>query len=271
LFASDEIGIIGEDAKQTSKANQAVFVTASPRAQTLTRMRNDDELELPADVREELERTAIPQPKRDAGSVAAGRLAAAAGAYERDRYADALRITKRLLSLAPQSIAVRELHGLACYRLGRWEEAIKHLELVVGASEDESQIPVLMDCYRALNMPKKVETAWDDLRRSSPDADLLVEGRLVLAATRAQNGDLEGAIELLGAAGAARALRRPAERHIRQWYLLGDLLEKSGDIPQAREMFERVVRADPGLADASQRLAALGRTRRKKVQAKQAK
>jgi tetratricopeptide (TPR) repeat protein len=239
-----------------------VFITASPRART----RNDDDLELPNDVREELERTAIPQPKRDAASLAVGRLAAAAGAYERDRYADALRMTKRLLSLAPQSIAVRELHGLACYRLGKWEEAIRHLEIVVASSEDESQIPVLMDCYRALNMPAKVEKAWQDLRRTSPDADLLVEGRLVLAATRAQNGDLEGAIELLTAAGAARALRRPAERHVRQWYLLADLFEKSGDIPQAREMFERVVRIDPDLADASQRLAGLGHARRKKTQ-----
>jgi tetratricopeptide (TPR) repeat protein len=65
------------------------------------------------------------------------------------------------------------------------------------------------------------------------------------------------------AAGAAKALRHPAERHVRQWYLLGDLLEKTGDIPRAREMFERVVRADPDLADAEARLASLGRNRPK--------
>jgi type II secretory pathway component HofQ len=50
---------------------------------------------------------------------------------------------------------------------------------------------------------------------------------------------------------------------VRQWYLLGDLLEKTGDIPRAREMFERVVRADPDLADAEARLASLGRNRQK--------
>ncbi len=168
----------------------------------------------------------------------ARRLAAAAGAYERDRYADAARMTKALLAIAPGSVAARELHGLACYRLGRWEDAIKHLELVVSSSDDRSQLPVLMDCNRALGRNARVEELWLELKRSSPDADVLVEGRLVLASARAQRGDLDGAIDLLVAAGAARGLRHPAERHIRQWYLLGDLLEASGDIPRERDVRE---------------------------------
>jgi tetratricopeptide (TPR) repeat protein len=172
-------------------------------------------------------------------------------------------MTKSLLSIAPGSTAARELHGLACYRLGRWEEAIRHLELVVSSGDDHSQLPVIMDCNRALGRSARVEELWLELKRSSPDADVLVEGRLVLASTRAQRGDPEGAIELLMTAGAAKALRHPAERHVRQWYLLGDLLEKTGDIPRAREMFERVVRADPELADAEARLASLGRSRQK--------
>ena len=172
-------------------------------------------------------------------------------------------MTKALLSIAPGSAAARELHGLACYRLGKWEEAIRHLELVDSAGDDHSQLPVIMDCNRALGRSSQVEKLWLDLKRSSPDADVLVEGRLVLASTRAQRGDPEGAIEFLMSAGAAKSLRHPAERHVRQWYLLGDLLEKTGDIPRAREMFERVVRADPDLADAEARLASLGRNRKK--------
>jgi tetratricopeptide (TPR) repeat protein len=120
-----------------------------------------------------------------------------------------------------------------------------------------------MDCFRALGRNRRVEELWLELKRSSPDADVLVEGRLVLASARAQKGDLDGAIDLLVSAGASRGLRHPADRHVRQWYLLGDLLEASGDIPRAREMFERVVRADPGLADAPERLDALGRPQRK--------
>jgi hypothetical protein len=221
--------------------------------------------ELPPEVTEELARaSAGGRSPRIAQGGLARRLAAAAAAYERDRYTDTARMTKALLVLAPGSVAARELHGLALYRLGRWEEAIKHLELVVSSADDQSQLPVLMDCYRALGRSRRVEELWLELKKSSPDIDVLVEGRLVLASTRAQHGDLDGAIELLVSAGAARGLRHPAERHIRQWYLLGDLLESSGDIPRAREMFERVVRSDPGLADAPERLAALGRPRRKR-------
>ena len=228
--------------------------------------------ELPPEVTEELSRASDGRKAPRYGDDSpARRLAAAAAAYERDRYADAARMTKALLVIAPGSVAARELHGLACYRMGRWEDAIRHLELVVSASDDQSQLPVLMDCNRALGRNRKVEELWLELKRSSPDVDVLVEGRLVLASARAQRGDLDGAIDVLVSAGAARGLRHPAERHVRQWYLLGDLLEASGDIPRAREMFERVVRSDPGLADAPERLAALGRPRRKHPRAERPK
>jgi tetratricopeptide (TPR) repeat protein len=250
----------GRDWRKERSENRASLVPEGPR-----RWHEDhpEESELPLDVREELAQVTPPGSPRRSGKAPAERLAAAAAAYERDRYGDTLRMTKALLSIAPGSAAARELHGLACYRLGKWEEAIRHLELVVSSGDDQSQIPVIMDCNRALGRSSQVEKLWFELKRSSPDADVLVEGRLVLASTRAHRGDPEGAIELLMAAGAAKALRHPAERHVRQWYLLGDLLEKTGDIPRAREMFERVVRADPDLADAEARLASLGRNKPK--------
>jgi tetratricopeptide (TPR) repeat protein len=172
-------------------------------------------------------------------------------------------MTRALLKAAPGSPSVRELHGLACYRLGKWDEAIRHLELVVEASADPSQLPVLMDCYRAMGKRDRVEDLWRQLKALSPEADVLVEGRLVVASTRADAGDLAGAIQLLVAAGAAKALRHPAERHLRQWYVLAGFLETSGDLSGARQIFERIVRADPDLADAADRLSALGRTQRK--------
>jgi tetratricopeptide (TPR) repeat protein len=220
---------------------------------------------LPVEVADELARAARERKTvRRTDEELAARLSAAAEAYQRDRYADALRISRALLVSAPGSMAVRELHGLACYRLGRWEDAIRHLELVVSATGEPNQIPVLMDCHRALGRHRRVEQLWLELKGASPDVDVLVEGRLVLASTRAQRGDLAGAIHLLVSAGAGRAFRHPADRHVRQWYLLADLMEASGDVPRARELFERVVRVDPDLADAADRLAALGRAGRKR-------
>ena len=186
------------------------------------------------------------------------RAEAAMGAYERGRYQDALRAIKPVADEAPGVAGVRELAGLAAYRAGRWREAVRHLQAAGELSDVSEHIPVLMDCQRALHKPKKVAELWTELRHSSPEPDVLAEGRIVAAASLADTGDLNGAIALLATAGAAKALRNPSDRHIRQWYLLGDLYERAGDLPRAREYFERVQRADTDAYDVTQRLNALG-------------
>jgi len=192
----------------------------------------------------------------------AERLAAAARAYERDRYTDALRMTRVLVREAPDAPGARELHGLVCYRLGRWREAVTHLEAARAAGDDPSQIPVLMDCHRAMGHRRVVAALWEELRASSPPPDVLVEGRLVRAEDLADRGQIDEAIALVAGAGGARNLRHPGDRHLRQWYVLADLYERAGDVPRARDLFARVVAADPELADAALRLGMLGQPRR---------
>jgi hypothetical protein len=85
---------------------------------------------------------------------------------------------------------------------------------------------------------------------------------VVASASLAENGDLSGAISMLSTAGATKALRNPSARHIRQWYLLGDLYERAGDVPRAREFFERVARADRDAYDVTERLTGLGPERK---------
>ncbi len=186
------------------------------------------------------------------------RAEAASGAYERGRYQDALRAIKPVAEEAPGVAGVRELAGLAAYRCGRWREALRHLRAAGELSDATDYLPVLMDCQRALQRPKKVAELWSELRHSSPEPDVLAEGRIVAAASLADTGDLKGAIAMLATAGAAKALRNPSDRHVRQWYLLGDLYERAGDVPKAREYFERVRKADPEAYDVTGRLASLG-------------
>jgi tetratricopeptide (TPR) repeat protein len=128
-----------------------------------------------------------------------------------------------------------------------------------------------MDCQRALHKPKKVAELWSELRQSSPDPDVLAEGRIVAAASLADTGDLNGAISMLASAGASKALRNPSDRHIRQWYLLADLYERAGDLPRAREYFERVLRADAQAYDVADRLRGLGPERRARAKNKKPK
>ncbi len=191
------------------------------------------------------------------------RAEAAYGAYERGRFSDALRAIKPVAEEAPAVAAVRELAGLAAYRSGRWREAARNLQAFGTLSDSTEHLPVLMDCQRALHKPKKVAELWAELRHSSPEPDVLAEGRIVAAAALADAGDLNGAIALLATAGASKALRNPSDRHIRQWYVLGDLYERAGDIPRARDFFERVLRADPAAYDVVQRLRGLGPERKR--------
>lgn len=211
--------------------------------------------ELPAEVVDELA-SAV---GRERGERFADQLAVAVRSYQRDRYEETFRITRDLVSRVPESLAAVELHGLACYRMGRWQLAIRHLTTVAERDGVEgAQLPVLMDCHRALGHHHRVAELWEELRSLSPEADVLVEGRLVYAADLADRGQLTDAISVLVEAGAARTLRRPADRHLRQWYVLADLYERAGDVPRARDFFEMVVAHDPEVADAGARLAALG-------------
>ena len=68
-----------------------------------------------------------------------------------------------------------------------------------------------------------------------------------MAGMLADRGDLEEAIALLATGG--KSLRHPDACHLRQWYALGDLYERAGDLPRARELFERVASFAPELFD----------------------
>jgi tetratricopeptide (TPR) repeat protein len=197
----------------------------------------------------------------EAGDVPKGtlgaRLAEAAEAYRADRYHDALRLLRRVVALCPGSAAVRELLGLTYYRLGRWELALRELAAHRELSGSYDQYPVIADCYRALGRYEEAEAIWLELRRASPSAEVVAEGRLVAAGALADQGDIAGAVKLL-----EPSLRKPKPKpklhDLRQWYMLAELYERAGDLPRAREVFSRVYAADPDAYDVSERLAALG-------------
>jgi tetratricopeptide (TPR) repeat protein len=186
------------------------------------------------------------------------RMAAGIGAYERERYRDASRILRTVVDAVPTAPSARELLGLSQYHQGYWKAALPNLEAFAALTGSVDQHPVRMDCHRALGRPKRVEALFNELRQGSPDPEVLSEGRLVLAGTRADGGDLTGAVTLLVEAGAGRLVRNPAERHLRQWYVLGDLMERSGELPKARELFLRISAVDPEAYDVSERLESLG-------------
>ncbi|HEY1829524.1 MAG TPA: tetratricopeptide repeat protein [Acidimicrobiales bacterium] len=212
---------------------------------------------LPAEVATEIRRSADVATQHHK-NVLVERAESAYAAYLRGRFSDALRAIKPVAEEVPMVPAVREVAGLAAYRSGKFRDAMRHLRAYMDLTDDIEHLPVMMDCQRALRKPKKVVELWTELRQRSPEPDVLAEGRLVAAASLADSGELEDAIAMLTSAGAAKALRNPSDRHVRQWYLLADLYERASDVPRAREYFERVAKVDPEAYDVAQRLAGLG-------------
>lgn len=185
------------------------------------------------------------------------RLAEATRAYEHDRYGEALPVLREVVRSARSVPAVRELLGLTYYRLGRWKEAVRELRAFAELTGSVEQHPVIADCDRALGHHGEVAELWRELRQAGAGSDVLAEGRLVMVGSLADQGRFDEAIELLRRAVAGKEIRKPLDRHVRQWYALADLYERTGDLPEAREWFRKVVAADPGLADAPERLASL--------------
>jgi tetratricopeptide (TPR) repeat protein len=184
------------------------------------------------------------------------RIKEAAKAFRAERFQDAERILANLAELAPSVPAVRELYGLTLYRLRRWKKAAEQLEAFRDLTHSTEQHPVLADCYRALKRPKQVEALWDELREASPSAELVTEGRIVMAGTMADQGDLRGAIRVLSQHGW-KLPRQPREHHLRRAYALADLYERAGEVGLARDLFRRIQRADARFGDVGRRLKAL--------------
>jgi tetratricopeptide (TPR) repeat protein len=185
-------------------------------------------------------------------------LTRAAEAYDRKRYEEALRLGRTVADATPGVAPVRELTGLAAYRAERWNMAKIHLSAHFTITGDPEHLPLVMDCDRASRRYRAVEKNFALLEESEPTAEVLIEGRIVMASAWADQQKYTEAIELLTRAGGTKQLRNPSFRHVRLWYALADIFDRAGDVTSARELFARVVIAEPEAYDAAARLAELG-------------
>jgi tetratricopeptide (TPR) repeat protein len=158
---------------------------------------------------------------------------------------------------APELASAHEVLGLAQYRLGNWRQAVVELEAFRSLSSGSTtHHAVLADCYRAMRKHAQVEELWDELRQASPSAALVAEGRIVMAGSLADRGQIDKAIEMLQQHDRMPA--RVRDHHLRLWYVLADLYDRNGDVTRARALFSRVRVQDPEFADVTDRLRNLG-------------
>jgi tetratricopeptide (TPR) repeat protein len=184
------------------------------------------------------------------------RLGDAARHIQHGRDKEAAGVLRELSQEVPEAASVRELYGQALYSLGRYRLAAKELEAFVELTGSTDQHPMLADSYRALGQHKKVKELWTELREASPSPEIVAEGRIVAAGSLADQGKLKDAVALLESAPPVRG--RVAERHMRTWYALADLYERSGELSKSRSLFRRVVQHEADFSDAVDRLRARG-------------
>jgi tetratricopeptide (TPR) repeat protein len=235
----DEGSIRAEAQAATARAS-----TARPRRDTAV------DPEVLADIH-----AAAPDPKR--AEHLAERLAAAAAALDRERFDDARRMVAPVVRELPRVAAGHEINGLANYRMGRWREAAAALEQARRLRQDPALLPVLADCYRATKRWTAVDALWREIRELSPSQEVMAEARIVVAGSHADRGELKQAIAVLQP--AQKPPKRVRDHHLRQWYVLADLLDRAGDTVGAARWFREVLAHDADFADARERLRALGR------------
>ncbi len=186
----------------------------------------------------------------------AGRVAEAADHYAHERYVDARRLLRPIAEEVPGSATVRELYGLTQYCLGNWNEAARQLEALRELPNYNcDQHPVLMDCYRGLKRWALVDELWAELRDTSPSRDLVIEGRIVVAGSLAERGQMAAAVRELEKGW--KAPKKPSMSDVRRAYALADLFERSGELPRARNLMGWVASVAPDFADAAERAESL--------------
>jgi tetratricopeptide (TPR) repeat protein len=185
------------------------------------------------------------------------RLAQASEALDRERFQEARRIATAIAKEAPSVAAAHELVGLASYRLGLYKQAVSALETAQDLHPDPALLPVIADCQRAQGRWAAVDRVWSEIKAASPSHDVMAEGRMVAAGALADQDDLRGALSVM-----EPATKRPKavrEFHLRQWYVLADLYDRTGDPISARRWFSTILEFDDEFADVHDRLRSLGR------------
>ena len=191
------------------------------------------------------------------GNRAVELLERAVAALESGRMVEAVRFATESKGLAARSGSIREVLGLALYRRRRFREALRELQAYRRITGRLDQNHLIADSHRALDAPEKAVTVAREAldTRAHLPAEARAEAAVVAGAALADLGRYEEALTLLrrfqrGSEGAS-----PSD--LRVWYVIGDILERSGRRRDAARAFRRILDHDANSFDAAERLARL--------------
>jgi len=189
---------------------------------------------------------------RDAAADAFARAVTALAAGDVGVAIEAAREAKRR---APRASPVREVLGVALYRAGTFDQALSELQAYRRMSGRMDQDHLIADAYRGLGRPERAVPVAREAVAADLAGPLRAEAAIVGASALADMGRFEEAVALLRTVPTRPDMA--SEHDLRVWYVLADVLLRSGRADEAERMFRLVVRHDPEAFDAAERLAAI--------------
>jgi len=222
------------DRGERGSGNRQKSVGESPEAKKLPAAASG----LPRHVVEALIRV-TPPARQNAALIA---LAGAAEAFSEGHYHDAARKADDAKDLSSRDATIREILGLASYRIGDWHTALRELRTYRRLSGETTHMPVEMDVLRAMGRVEDVKAVWDDFAKRGGSPSVGKEARVVYASHLIDQEDLEGAAQVIG---RPKVIDEPWPEDLRIWYVAARVAALQGDKQQAKRLADAIVLDDP--------------------------
>lgn len=158
-------------------------------------------------------------------------------AFADERYRSAIPEFRKAKELSPRAATVRELLGLAAYRSGQWEEALRELRTFRRITGDLTHTPVELDCLRALGRQDGVATTWKMIQDADLRPETQHEARVVYASHLLDEGRPRDAWAVIR---PARLVSSPSPAELRRWFVAARVALAAGDREAARKLLDAV-------------------------------
>jgi tetratricopeptide (TPR) repeat protein len=158
--------------------------------------------------------------------------------------------------LAARVGVVREVAGVAAYRIGKWAEALSELRAARRLTGRETYLPMMADSERALGRLDRGLALVHGAEAATLGRAGQIELLIVESGIRRDQGHPDAAVVVLQVPELTDGRVRPWSASL--FYAYADALLEAGRTEDARDWFARAAAADlDGDTDAAERLASL--------------
>jgi tetratricopeptide (TPR) repeat protein len=186
----------------------------------------------------------------DLAEAVARLLVAAAQAEDPERGYEYALAARRL---AARVGVVRETCGIAAYQAEKWAEALAEFRAARRLTGQDSYVPLMADCERALGRPERALELVTGPESKNVSRETQIELRIVESGIRRDQGFPEAGVVALQIPELTDGRARPGSARL--FYAYADALVDAGRQDEARFWFAKAAAADvDGQTDAAERV-----------------